>query len=1008
LSGKEIKGSYDHGIVESSVMEDVLRVSERPDGILLDGPPFVSGIPHPGTAWNKVIKDAYSRYKVAVGVKQKVRPGYDCHGLPIELAVQKELGISAKEDINKYGLENFVGRCNDLAKKNKDSMTRVFKRLGVAMDWEHPYCTSTSDYVEAEWREFKLLYEKGLVEREKRVFYWCPKDETVLSDYEVNNYKEMLDKSIYMKFMREGNPNHYFLVWTTTPWTVPANVALMVNPNEYYVEAELNHEVYVLAEARLQVLGGKAVVLRKFKGAELSGASYVHPLSFLSCQKIAHRVVLSEDFVNVQEGTGIVHVAPAHGQEDFQVGLKNNLPMLDLIDEKGRYRQSVERYAGEYVRDANQDIISDLASAGALFKEELVNHRYPICWRCGTPLIMRPTEQWLIKVTKGKDDLIKAASSVRVVPPWLKEARFMPWIRGLGDWVISRQRYWGTPIPIWVCDKCGEIQVVGSIAELEALSGRKIKDSLGVHRPKVDEVVFRHSCGGTMRRVEDVFDVWFDSGSAPYASSGLWPPIKYDLVLEGQDQFSGWFSSLAKISSLLWSDVPYSTVLAHGMALDENGREMHKSLGNYVDVEAIVNEYGADAFRLFFMQHTPWEDVRFGKKGLEDAIKKINILWNLFYFTTTYMNLDDYHPVQRGTFAPEDRWLLSRLTELNKSVTELMDGLQFDAALKLLLDFTTEDLSRWYVKLVRKRTWVEEKDDPSKQGAYYALYWALDGLTRMLHPFIPFVTTYLLSSLPDEAGDFDWPRIDFPIDKGLETKMNSAKAVVAAGLAARNKSGIKVRHPLRKLLVSGVDLGELADLVAEQVNVKEIKQVAEEEFLQKKINVRYDVLGSKFREKTNFVAEKAKLGAKEVEIDGKTYSIPKEAVEVVYEPKAGYQLVQVNDYKVFLDTTVDPELEKEALAREILRRVQETRKRAKLSVEDRIDLVLVGSDEIYAKVQDVVRAIAEDARAVSVAVDRVPPEGDWFSQEWDLDGDRLSVFLRKRTRAVYELISLPP
>ena len=995
LSNRELKGSYDHRLVEPQVMGEVLKTRGEVDGLLLDGPPFVSGIPHPGTVWNKVMKDVYIRYSTSKGKAQTVRPGYDCHGLPIELAVQKELGITAKDGVVKYGLDNFVKKCDEMSKKNMRAMTRVFQRLGVAMDWEHPYCTSETAYVEAEWREFKELYDKGLVTREKRVFYWCPKDETVLSDYEVNNYVEIVDRSIYVKFRVESAQNEYLLVWTTTPWTIPANVALMVNPDEEYVEAELNGNTYILAEKRLSVLGPGFSVKRKFRGSELDGVKYVHPLGFLSFQAMDHRVVLSKGFVSAEEGTGIVHVAPAHGQEDFQVGKENGLPMLDLVDEKGRYRPFVERYAGKYVREANDLIISDLRSAGALFKEEPVSHRYPVCWRCGTPLIMRPTEQWLLKVSSVKDELVNAASEVGVIPPWLKEGRFLPWLKGLGDWVVSRQRYWGTPMPIWVCDKCGDVKVIGSLKELESLTGKKIASSLDLHRPLVDELTFKHSCGGTMKRIPDVFDVWFDSGSAPYASTGRWPPTRYELVLEGQDQFSGWFASLAKLSVMLWSTMPYSKVLAHGMALDESGREMHKSLGNYVDVEEVVNEYGADAFRAFFLGHTPWEDVRFTKKGLEDALKKINTLWNLLYFASTYMALDDYHPREPPRLEVEDRWVLSRLMALEASVTSSMESLQFDSALKSLLDFMVDDLSKWYVKLIRKRTWVEKKDDPSKEAAYYALYWSLDALLRMLHPFVPFVTTFLMKYLPDEDADFAWPAKSFPRDEDLEKRMEVTRGLVAAALYARNKAGIKVRHPLKELLVSGAELGELSGLVAEQVNVKRVVAVDQKDVMDKKTRVRYDVLGSLFHQNTRVAAEKAIAGEKEVEIDGKKYEIPGNAIEVYYEPKPGYVMVEFEGYKAFLNTAVDEELEREALLRELVRRVQETRKRAKLSVEDRIDLVLLVPREMAASVSELASRMVDDTRAVSIRVSQEPPDGEWFSQDWDLDGFELKVYLRK-------------
>ncbi|MGC8601465.1 MAG: isoleucine--tRNA ligase [Thermoprotei archaeon] len=995
MSRRALKNDYDHAEVESAVRDLVLSTKYPPGTLLLDGPPFVSGIPHPGTAWNKVMKDVYVRYRQSRGDKFSVQPGYDCHGLPTELAVQKDLGITAKQDIAKFGLQRFVERCNELSQRNMASMTRIFKLLGVGMDWNKPYFTSDMKYMEAEWKEFKELYERGLVEKGKRVFYWCPKDETVLSDYEVNNYVELEERSVYVKFRVKGKPDEYFLVWTTTPWTLPANSALMVNPDIDYVLARVGNEKYVIAETRLQVLGTNYVIDSKFKGKDLEGLVYEYPLRFLDFHNFEHRVVLSDEYVTSEEGTGIVHVAPAHGQEDFAVGQRYGLVMLDLVDEKGKYRDFVNKYAGKYVREANDEIVRDLESIGALFKVELIRHRYPVCWRCGTPLIMRPTEQWLIKISSVKSELLRSVDDVITFPTWLKEARLTPWLSGLGDWVVSRQRYWGTPIPIWVCDRCGEIKVIGSLEELKQLSGRDISDTLQMHRPLIDDVTFPHSCGGTMRRVQDVFDVWFDSGSAPYASTGTWPPPRYELVLEGQDQFSGWFASLVKVSAGLWGFAPYKRVMAHGMALDESGREMHKSLGNYVDVEEVVNKYGADAFRLFFLQHTPWEDVRFSEKGLQEAVKKINTIWNLFYFATTYMNLDDYHPSSMPSLLPEDRWILSRLARTEKDVLELMESFDFSSALKLILNFATEDLSRWYVKLVRKRTWIEEKDDPSKNAAYYALYWSLDGLIRMLYPFAPFLATYLLPSLPDESESMTWPSKQFRIDEELEKDMELAMKIVSAALAARNRIGIKIRHPLRYLYVTGELPRSFVGLIADQVNVKEVLHASEESLVKKNLRIRFDVLGSIFKDKTALVAEKIKEGAKTVEIEGKEYAIPQNAVQVELVPKEGYAAADYDGGKVFLDTRVDAELEAEALARELTRRVQETRKRAGLHVEDRIELVVQAEGELKDRLTESISRIVDDTRAVSARVSSQQPEGDWFFEDWDMDGDTIRIYLRK-------------
>ncbi|MGC8632666.1 MAG: isoleucine--tRNA ligase [Thermoprotei archaeon] len=997
LSRQLESNRYDPSVVEPSVAKEVLRVDGE-GATLLDGPPFASGVPHPGTAWNKVIKDVYMRYMRMNGKAERVRPGYDRHGLPIELAVQKELGIAIKSDIERVGVDVFVKRCNELADQNEGAMSEVFSRLGVSMDWEHPYRTSDLSYVDAEWREFKALWDLGLVERGKKVFYWCPKDETVLSDYEVTDkYADLTDESAYVLFKAVGE-DRYLLAWTTTPWTLPANSALMVNPEADYVEVSSEGKVLVLAERRLAVLKGPYSVRRRFKGRELEGTRYEAVLPFLSCQRFEHRVVLSDQFVNVEEGTGIVHVAPAHGQEDFLVGKQYQLPMLDLVDESGRFRVSVERYAGIYVRDANKLILDDLKDSGLLYKEEPLTHRYPVCWRCGTPLIMRPADQWLVSISRIREKLVQLAGSVAVYPPWLKEGRLMPWVSKLDDWVVSRQRYWGTPMPVWVCDRCGETTVIGSVEELRRLSGAKLSSSLDVHRPFIDGITFPHSCGGTMRRIQDVFDVWFDSGSAPFATTGLWPPSKFDLVIEGQDQFTGWFSSLLKVSGALWGEAPYRAILTHGMALDEAGREMHKSLGNFMDVQDLVSKYGADSFRVFVMGHTVWEDIRFSPSGLEDARKKLSTVYSLAYFATTYMMLDDYAFKEVPLRRTEDKWAVSRLSTVIEDATRLMNQFKYSEALQEILSYAVEDLSKWYVKLCRKRTWVDEREDSSKLEAYHVLYLSLLGLFKLLYPFAPFISSYLASSLPGSPLLQDWPTPPASPDKRLEEEMDVARQIVTASLNARNRIGIKLRHPLRALYVVGPTVGDLAPIICEMANVKEVRNGREEELTVRKQRVRYDVLGREFKSHVAEAVKAIEEGKTEVVIGGEKRPIPPEAVEVQAAPREGLVRADFQGGSVYLDIRKDQTLEREALLREISRRVQETRRKAGLNVDDYVDLVLACGEELGQSVSSLMSELAPSVRAKSTSIVKGEVPSGWHCEEWDLGGEWIKICVRKAAR----------
>ncbi|NON62330.1 isoleucine--tRNA ligase, partial [Acidianus sp. DSM 29099] len=657
--------------------------------LFIDGPPYPSSpIPHIGTIWNKVIKDAILRFKRIEGYKVFDQPGYDTHGLPIEVAVEKRLGISKKQDIvNKIGVDKFIKECKDFALKNADAMTKIFEDMGVFMDWNSPYYTLNNSYISNSWSLIRKAFDKGLLEKDVEVLHWCPRCETTLSDYEVSEYKDLEDPSIYVKFRLIEDKNRYLLIWTTTPWTIPANVFVMINSDYDYADVKVGNDILVIAKERVESVMKEAKIkefsiLRIYKGKELIGLKYEHPLekivSVQSKLKNFHIVVDAGSEVTLEDGTGLVHSAPGHGDVDFQIGKRMNYPIVMLVDDTGHFTNDAGKYSSMFVRDATDIILRDLQENNGLFFSGKIVHRYPICWRCKSPLILRAIEQWFIKVTKLKTDLLDEMEKVTWIPDWGK-TRIGNMIKEIRDWVISRQRFWGTPLPIWVC-KNDHITVVGSKEELEKIAINKIPEDL--HRPWIDNVVIRCKCGEEAHRVSDVADVWFDSGVAFFASLGQnwvqkWKEIgPVDLVLEGHDQLRGWFFSLLRSGVILLGRRPYESVLVHGFMLDEQGREMHKSAGNYEEPSAVIEKIGRDTLRLWLLRNTTWEDAKFSWKSLNLTLRDLQVIWNVYVFASMYMSLDNFSPSSIDQYLDymelEDRWILSRYYRVLEDVKESM------------------------------------------------------------------------------------------------------------------------------------------------------------------------------------------------------------------------------------------------------------------------------------------------------------------------------------------------
>ncbi|GAB6147849.1 isoleucine--tRNA ligase [Stetteria hydrogenophila] len=1002
----------------------------------LDGPPYTSSKEiHIGTGWNKVIKDVFLRYYRMMGYNVWDKPGFDTHGLPIEVQMEKRMGIKTKKEIvEKIGVSRFIEECRRFARENLEGQIEQFKELGVWMDWDNPYITFKNEYINSGWWLIKKAWEKGLLDRDLLVVHWCPRCETTLADYEVSEYKVLRDPSIYVKFKVKGRENEYLLIWTTTPWTLPANAFVMAHPDIRYAKVRVGGDVLILAESRVDHVMREAgvedyEVVEVVEGRELEGLEYIHPLEDLvDAQKVLskyHKVVLAPEGVSEHEGTGLVHSAPGHGDVDYEVGKRIGAPVISLVGEDGRMTRDAGKYAGMHFRDeANAEIIKDLRERGALFHAGWVEHRYPVCWRCKTPLVMRATSQWVIRVSKLREVLLREADKVEWKPAWAK-MRYLNIIKNVRDWIISRQRFWGIPLPIWVCENCGYIHVVGSVDELEKLSGRRPRD---LHRPWVDEVTFKcPRCGGTMRRVPDVADVWFDSGIAFYASLGypenkeLWEKLKpVDFIVEGHDQIRGWFFSLMRSGVVGFGETPYRRVLTHGFVLDEQGREMHKSLGNYVPLRELLNKVPRDIIRMWLMQNTTWEDLRFSWKGLSLMEKDFRIAWNVFAFADLYMSLDGFDPTQYSLesveLEVEDRWLLSKLNSLVRDYHKFMEAMEAFEAARRLVKFIVDDVSHWYIRLIRRRVWVEE-NTPSKIAAYTTLYTALKTWLLLAAPFIPHLTEYIYQRMfreaeggPESIHLLELPKADERfIDEKLERHMEVVKSIAEAALAARMKAGIKLRRPVRRLIIApstseaAEAVKELGKILTGVANAKEIEIIGPEFFEKAKVyklEPKYSEIGPQFKRLTKKVVEIITSNQDEVArsiiekgyfetvIDGAPIRIEARHVKV----KAEYPewlSVQDSDYGlVGVDLRLSRSEVLEGLAREIVRRIQFMRKKAGYNVSDYIKSYISTSDEeILEAIKEFRDYIMEETRSVEIVLG----EGGEAVEEWEIDGSKVKI-----------------
>jgi isoleucyl-tRNA synthetase len=979
------------------------------------------------------------------GYNVRDQPGYDCHGLPIELMVEKSLNIKSKKDIeNVVGIDRFIQECKKYAEHNLEAQTNVFIDLGVWMDWKNPYLTYQEEYMQSVWWTVKKADKKKLLYKGVKVVHWCPRDETALAGYEVSQeYRMIKDYSIYVKLPVKDKTNEYILVWTTTPWTLPANEGVMVHPYKNYVRAEIDSEILILARDRLKaVLGSQEYrVVEEFAGAKLEGLAYVPPVLEETKAPTGgklHRVLLSTEHVTMEDGTGIVHTAPGHGEEDYEVGQQYGLPPFSPVDASGRFTHEAGKYAGLHVREANPIIIEDLAKKGLLFREETIEHSYPHCWRCQTPLILRATDQWFLKVTALKKKMMRENDKVTWVPEWAGSKRFNEWLKGARDWVISRQRYWGVPIPIWTCTKCGTHTVVGSKKELLKIAIKPIPKNFDLHRNGVDQIkVHCKKCGKVAVREPDVLDVWLDAGNASWADLGYpleqrelrawWPA---DAILEAHDQTRGWFYSQLAPSIILFNRGPYKSVLMHGHTLDERGEKMSKSKGNFVAPKDVTSKYGRDTLRFYTIQGTIWEDFSFSWPATEATARILQIVWNVYSFASLYMNLDKFNP-KKWTFSKlstsllsEDRWLLSRAESLVRTVTDYMEHMEFHLAARALNEFCIEDLSHWYIRLVRRRFWLE-RESHDKLAAYTVLHYALKTWMTLAAPFMPFLSETLYQNMfrstdPNRIESVHmslWPKTEKRfVNPRLEEEMRIVQHITSAVASARQFKKIKLRQPVSKILVVTDQpivkqaTKKLQPLLLRQANAKQVELVSlgEEERLKKlSAEPNFKQLGPVFKQEANKVAEAIRSSdgrelfqTFEKQADymvkfGETrYKLTKDMVSFREDIPENHAVGTFEEGRVYVDLTIPKELEQEGFVRDVVRRLQQMRKRLDLPVDAFVNVYITTADtERREWLEDEHEFLSNEVRAKTVLLlnpDESSPKAR-LEENWRIDGHNFQM-----------------
>jgi isoleucyl-tRNA synthetase len=976
--------------------ESIRRREGAPPWVFYEGPPTANGRPASHHVLSRVFKDVFPRYKTMQGHLVERKGGWDCHGLPVEIAVEQKLGFTSKDDIERYGIAEFNQQCRESVFEFLEDWTALTERIGYWVDVEHPYRTLDPTYVESVWWALRQLWDKDLLYEGHKVVPYCTRCGTALSSHEVaQGYADVEDPSVYVRFpvtrpagaLREGDT---LLVWTTTPWTLVSNAAVAVDPDLTYVRTA---DGYVLAEPLVErVLGEDTEVVDRFHGRDMVGAGYEPPFGFIAGSEYGEKghTVLRGDFVTAEDGTGIVHTAIAFGEDDYRLGAENGLAVVNPVRLDGTYDERIGAYAGRWVKDADDDLIADLESRGRLLRAERYLHAYPHCWRCGTPLLYYAKPSWYVRTSKLRDRLLAANETIDWHPEHIKHGRFGRWLENNVDWAISRERYWGTPLPVWRCEN-GHVECLGSFAEVQERSGRELPDP---HRPYVDEHTWPCAdCGGEMRRVPEVIDVWFDSGSMPFAQwhapfeneAHFQQRFPADYICEGIDQTRGWFYSLLAISTLLFDQSSYRTVLCLGHLSDPDGKKMSKSLGNIVDPWDVIERHGADAFRWYFLaSKLPWDGYGFSADTVGEAVRQFLLqLWNTYGFLVRYANVNRVERLDAPPATDLDRWALSRLAATVEEVRERMDAYDATRAGQAIAAFVDE-LSNWYVRRSRRRFWDGD------EAAIATLRTCLVTVSRLLAPFTPFVADEIYDNL--DGAEPSVHLTDFPQagerDHALEAAMAVARETVRLGLAARGQAKLKVRQPLRAAVVVAAGderaaIERLADTVREELNVKALRYVEQaDELGSYEVKPNYRSLGPRFgKQMPQVAAAVAALdpahvagalrdgGRVGISVDGHDHELGVDDVLLAMAPLDGYQLEREGSHAVALELELDDELRREGLAREVVHAVQNARKAAGLAVEDRIELRLGGDGDLLAAARAFEGYVAGETLAVEVIYD---------------------------------------
>lgn len=996
-----------------------------------DGPPTANGKPHIGHILTRAYKDVVPRYRSMKGCHVLRKAGWDTHGLPVELEVEKQLGLDGKPQIEKYGVEPFVKKCKESVWTYKSLWEKMSDRVGFWADMEQPYVTYENNYIESVWWSLKKIWEQDLLYHGHKVVPYCPRCGTALSSHETaQGYKDVVDNSLYVRFAVKGEENTYILAWTTTPWTLPSNVALCVNANEDYVLAKdaEGRQVYLAKALLASVVGEDAPVLKEFKGSELVGTEYepLFPYAQLNGKR-AHFVV-ADNYVTLSDGTGVVHIAPAFGEDDARIGRANDLPFVQLVDAQGRFVPGTATLEGLFVKDGDPVVIEELTARGLVVRVAPYEHSYPFCWRCDTPLIYYARATWFIRVTAMRDKLMASNRSVNWLPGNIKEGRMGDFIENVIDWGLSRERYWGTPLPMWQCQDCGHEHMIGSIEELKQM-GKDVPDDIELHKPYIDRVHLScPKCHGDMKRVPEVIDCWYDSGSMPFAqwhypfeNKELFEQnFPANFISEAVDQTRGWFYSLLTISTLLFEKSSFENCIVLGHVGDKDGVKMSKHKGNVVDPWTVLEKQGADAIRwYFFASSAPWLPIRYYDEGVSDYQRRfMGTLWNTYAFFCLYASIDGYvpaeHPLSKCELGPMDRWVLSRLSTLVKTVDTHMDAYRITEAARAIQDFVDE-LSNWYLRLTRGRFWGEGMHG-DKEAAFATLHHVLETLSRLIAPFVPFIAEQMYQNLvcaTDSAAPESVHLCDFPvadeaaIDADLERDMAQTMRVVGLARTARSTAGIKVRQPLSRLIVRGAELpDDLSYIAAEELNVKEVEFVDDaRSFTTYALKPQLRTLGRKYGKLVpqigqwlqtvdgNAAMETLNAGQPiTTEIDGTPVELFLEDVLSAPAQKEGFVAETDRDLTVVLDTRLSEELIREGLVRETVSKLQNQRKEAGFEVADRIAVGYQAEDELAKVLVQYKDSIMEDVLAVSF--EPVLDESG-FKQEWNINGLKAVLTVRK-------------